>query len=144
MGYLVGFVLLLLGVFCVFYSGAFFCGYNVMNMEYNTALCTKKSLFADNYLEVVFKTLQVFFLYTAGDSWQLFDRSLSIEGGGKGSCLLLCLSFLEFFPPTTLLNPECVLLMDVPANLRIYKGFFQRSVLKVCVLLACASLKLLF
>lgn len=64
-----------------------FCGYNVMNMEYNTALSTKKSLFANNHLEVAFKTLQIFCLFTAGDPWQFFDRPLSIEGGGRDSYL---------------------------------------------------------
>lgn len=47
-----------------------------------------------------------------------------------GSCIL------NLFPPI-LLNLECVVLMGAPANLRIYKGFYLRSVLKVYVFLAC-------
>lgn len=50
---------------------------------------------------------------------------------------------LNLFLPI-LLNLQCVVLMDAPANLQIYKGFCLRSVFKVYVFLACKySLKLL-
>lgn len=102
-GCLVMFVLLFLGFFCVsgwvFLKWCLFCGcYNAC--EYNTALSTKKSLFANNNLELVFKTQQAFCLNTAGDPWQFFDRRLSTEGAGKGR-YYIC-HFLNFSPPYSL------------------------------------------
>lgn len=87
-------------------TGAFFVDILYLN-EYNTAISTQKSLFANNYVKVVFKALQIFCLNTAaGDPWQFFGRHVSI--GSMGAAIYNCdYHILYLFPPNSLESCIC-------------------------------------